>query len=103
MPCAGTSPRCGPGSERWGGRELRCGNRPAAGLPAAPPTKHHGGRKQHDLQVLERRAVADVLEIVVELLTDIVHAAIVRPVDLGQARDSRQDALASCVFFYLIA
>ncbi len=78
----------------------------AVGLPVSPaatPTKHHGRREQHDLEVLPRRPVADVLEIVAQLLADIVHAAVVRPVDLGPAGDSGQDALAPMIFLDLVA
>src|SRR5438445_10544903 len=92
-----------PGSERWGGGELLYGSRPGAVLPAVPLTEHHGRCEEHDLQVLDRRAMADVLEIVVELLPDVFHAAIVRQVDLGPAGDPRQDALAPLVFLSLRA
>src|SRR6266566_5487473 len=91
-----------PGSERWGGRELLYGSRLGAVLPAVPLTEHHGRCEEHDLQVLERRAMADVLEIVVELLPDVFYAAIVRQVDLGPAGDPRQDALAPLVLRYLL-
>src|SRR5207244_3815973 len=74
----------------------------AAVHPWAAAAKHNGGREQHDLQVLQRRTLADVLEIVVEFFPDIVHAAVVRPVDLGPARYPRQDALTLWVFTDLV-
>src|SRR5882672_10040536 len=71
--------------------------------PAEPPAEHDGGRAEHDLQVLERRALADILEIVVQLLPDIIYAAVVCAIDLGPARDSGQHALAERVLLYLLA
>src|SRR5205823_12262856 len=71
-------------------------------LPAIPPAKHHGRREEHDFQVFERGAVADVFEIVVELFADVLHTRVIRLIDLGPARDPGQDALTPLVFFYLL-
>src|ERR1041385_8203573 len=72
-------------------------------LPAVTPAEHHGGREQHDLQVVQRRAVLDVFEIIAELLAHVVDAAVVRLIDLRPAGDARQDLLAPRVFGNLLA
>src|SRR5256714_10932740 len=94
-----------PGLGRWGNRGPRCGSPRGAGragLPAVPPAKHHGRREEHDLQVFERGAVADVFEIIVELFANVLHARVIRLIDLGPARDPGQDALTPLVFLYLL-
>src|SRR5213592_3332481 len=71
-------------------------------LAAAAPQEHHGERAQNDLQVLERRLGADVIEVVGELAPHVFHGQVVPLMDLRPARDPGPHPLAALVSLDLL-